>query len=704
MAIYHLNAKVVSRGKGQSAVAAAAYRSGEQLTDEQTGELKSYERRALRIIHTEIMAAQSAPDWVRDRNRLWNEVERFEKRKDARVAREIEVSLPHELTEEQRKLLVKDFAREAFTRHGYVVDIAIHTPEPRKDQRNHHAHLMITPRPLKDGEFAPLKDASLNAKDQLTTWREQWANLANRHLARHGHDVRIDHRSLKEQGIDREATTHVGYAGHEIAARGAQSDRMDEHKGVLERNGLRAEVRALDEELAQLQELAANENRKLRTPEPSREPRPMLDGPTDDELKQQPQREGQYLAHMQKEHKHATALLDERQRAKELDDRAKAFQAAKEIEAEDGRKKKAEQDAPEAGDGRNGDISSASARYSVALGQTYDVRDPYASLAKAAGAEAAMFHKNQEQLRAAAAKEADPDKRNAIELRRRIEGCDYMAVTNDRLAGISAAVTGRPDNKWAIEDKQQAAHYRAMAAALREERSAVLDKVQANDAIKEQLAQQVKETANANIEKRRGAQPPYRSVMPATAAEPEPTPKQAEETERTKTKGERSSAGEAGAMPAPQRQAYRQTLSAAANEARPDPNAELRVLDRDGKDVGTLSAFLQREQPRTGEPYKAPPMRDLINKPQARVEHERRQAQAREERINADKALGRIGSDLKKGRTVQADDLRSLPREQWDSARVKGEAGLKRSIKEVKDQSRQNTGRTMGAVPRRLEP
>ena len=99
------------------------------------------------------MAPKDAPEWAHDRNRLWNQAERAEKRKDAQLAREIEVSLPHELTAQQREWLVKDFAREAFVRQGYAVDIAIHAPDKDSDDRNHHAHLMVTMRTLGPGRF-----------------------------------------------------------------------------------------------------------------------------------------------------------------------------------------------------------------------------------------------------------------------------------------------------------------------------------------------------------------------------------------------------------------------------------------------------------------------------------------------------------------------------------------------------------------------
>ena len=705
MAIYHLSAKVVSRGKGQSAIAAAAYRSGDPLMDERTGELKSYEERSLRIIHKEILAPSHAPEWVRDRNALWNAAERAEKRKDAQLAREIEVSLPHELTEQQRLYLVKDFAREAFVRQGYAVDLAIHTPDRGGDMRNHHAHLMITMRVIGPDGFAPTKDRCLNSPQQLERWREQWANLANRHLARHGYDARVDHRSLEAQGLEREPTIHVGYAAREIAARGAHSDRMDALNGVLERNGIRAELRATDEELAQLRELVANENRKSRVPGSSREPRPMLEGPTDDELRKQPEREQAYINVLKSKHERAEALLTEQRNAQELDKRAKDFQAGKEQEAEEGRKKAAH-DAADTNDPRNGDISSASARYSIALGQTYDIRDPYASLGKAAGAESAMFHKTQEELKAAASKETDPDKRQAIELRRKIEGCEYMAVTNERLAGISETVTGRPDNDYAVKDRQQAAHYRAMAAGLREERGTVLERVQAKG---EQQAQQGRggdaQSAAQGSKERTGSRAGhYRSEMPAKVPE---IAQEAPQEDKAKGKGER--AGEGGVMPAPKRGNLRELRSPTANDGRQAAEsgrpAELRVIDRDGKDAGTLAEFMEREQPRTSARYQPPKMDVLLSNPEAKAEHHRRQGQVREEQKNADRALGHIGGDLAKGRIVQAEDMRSLTREQWDGVRVKGEAGLVQSVREAKDRGSQDLGRSMGGPrPRPWEP
>ena len=226
MAIFHFSAKIISRGKGQSAIAAAAYRSGQKLTDEQTGDTKHYRARSQRIIFEGVFAPKDAPAWAKDRNALWNAVEIRESQttrpKQAQLAREIEIALPHELTDQQREWLVKDFVREQFTRKGFVADVSIHAPDRGSDERNHHAHIMVTLRQIGEGGFAATKDRDQNTKKQLQDWRQQWEQLANRHLERHGHAARIDRRSLKAQGIEREPQIHVGVAAKGMKARGVK--------------------------------------------------------------------------------------------------------------------------------------------------------------------------------------------------------------------------------------------------------------------------------------------------------------------------------------------------------------------------------------------------------------------------------------------------------------------------------------------------
>jgi hypothetical protein len=285
MAIYHLAVKVIGRSAGQSAIASAAYRSGEKLTDEATGQVKHYPARGERIRFTGIFAPAGAPSWVYDRNRLWNEAEQAEKRKDATLAREVVLALPHELTDQQREWLVSDFVREAFVRRGLVADVAIHAPDRNSDSRNYHAHILITERTIKgddkpseeirapeaaagfspdrQGDAAPVdpvfetkKDRSLYGKETLYRWREQWSNLCNRHLGRHGHAARIDHRTLAEQRIDREPTRHLGRVDAQRMRRGVSTVRGDGLRATRIRNALRV-VTGAAREIASLPEPGA---------------------------------------------------------------------------------------------------------------------------------------------------------------------------------------------------------------------------------------------------------------------------------------------------------------------------------------------------------------------------------------------------------------------------------------------------------------
>lgn len=145
MAIYHCSIKIISRGKGKSAVAAAAYRSGENLTNEYDGITHDYTRKG-GVVHTEILLPDHAPAEYADRAVLWNAVEKIEKAKNAQLAREIEIALPHELTREQGISLVREYVKEQFVSAGMCADIAIHD----KQDGNPHAHILLTVRPLNE--------------------------------------------------------------------------------------------------------------------------------------------------------------------------------------------------------------------------------------------------------------------------------------------------------------------------------------------------------------------------------------------------------------------------------------------------------------------------------------------------------------------------------------------------------------------------
>jgi hypothetical protein len=239
MADYRFSAAIVCRSEGQSAVAAAAYRSGETLHDERTGEIKDYARRSWSVLYTQILTPENAPQWMRDRQRLWNGVERREdrstKRGTAQLARNIELSLPHELTHEQHVQLVCEFVKDEFVDRGMVADIAIHAPPYRGDGTNHHAHVLLTMRDIDDGGFGN-KNRAWNKEELLEHWRERWADYQNRALEKYGHEDRVDHRSLKDQGLDREPTTHLGPNAQALEDQGIRTDRGDQNRRIKSNN------------------------------------------------------------------------------------------------------------------------------------------------------------------------------------------------------------------------------------------------------------------------------------------------------------------------------------------------------------------------------------------------------------------------------------------------------------------------------------
>ena len=200
MAIYHLRATMISRSAGRSATAAAAYRSASHIEDHRTGLSFDYRARG-GVDHVEILAPAHAPEWAQDRAALWNAVEAAETRKNSQVAREIRVALPAELDHGQRALLVRDFCQRQFVDRGMVADIALHAPGREGDDRNHHAHILLTTREIAAEGFTT-KNRDWNAVEVLEGWREAWAQDANLALELAGHAERIDHRTLEAQRIE----------------------------------------------------------------------------------------------------------------------------------------------------------------------------------------------------------------------------------------------------------------------------------------------------------------------------------------------------------------------------------------------------------------------------------------------------------------------------------------------------------------------
>lgn len=266
IAIYHCNISIVSRGKGKSAVAAAAYRSGEKLTNEWDGMTHDYTRKG-GVVHTEIMLPPHAPPSFSDRSTLWNSVELYEKAGNAQLAREIDAALPIELSREEQIRLVREYCSSQFVSRGMCVDFAIHDT----DSGNPHCHIMLTMRPLdergvwaaksqkeydldENGERIRLPSGRYkthkvdltgwNDKGNALLWRKAWADISNAYLERAGSPERIDHRSNAERGIGEIPTVHMGVAACQMEKKGIATEKGELNRNIQKANRLIREIRA----------------------------------------------------------------------------------------------------------------------------------------------------------------------------------------------------------------------------------------------------------------------------------------------------------------------------------------------------------------------------------------------------------------------------------------------------------------------------
>lgn len=263
MAIYHCHCKVISRGQGRSAVGAAAYRSGERLTNDYDGITHDYTNKG-GVVYSEVMLCENAPQEYQNRAVLWNEVERQEKGSNAQLAREYEVALPIELSRDEQIELVRDYVRETFVKNGMCADFAVHD----KGDGNPHAHIMLTMRPIEPGgewgakainDYVLDKNGNRilqkvdknnrkiykrikrdttdwNTKEFLQRSRENWAASVNRELEKKNLPQRVDHRSLKEQGKERIPTEHIGVAAKNMEKRGKVSERGERNREITAAN------------------------------------------------------------------------------------------------------------------------------------------------------------------------------------------------------------------------------------------------------------------------------------------------------------------------------------------------------------------------------------------------------------------------------------------------------------------------------------
>ena len=266
IAIYHCSIKIISRGKGKSAVAAAAYRSGEKLKSEYDGQSHDYTKKA-GVAYTEILLPENAPPEFSDRSSLWNSVEKIEKSKNSQLAREIEIAIPNELTRQQQISLVREYVKDNFVDNGMCADIAIHD----KEDGNPHAHIMLTVRPLngdgtwgakskkeyildsngekirlKNGDYKTRKVNTVdwNDKEKAELWRSKWADTANRYLAENEHAERIDHRSFERQGIEQIPSVHLGVAASQMERKGIATERGNINREIKAQNKILAEIKS----------------------------------------------------------------------------------------------------------------------------------------------------------------------------------------------------------------------------------------------------------------------------------------------------------------------------------------------------------------------------------------------------------------------------------------------------------------------------
>jgi hypothetical protein len=258
MAIFHLNTSTISRKSGRTSTAAAAYRCGGILYDERTDKTHDYSKKK-GVVFSECFIFENGQKVLLDRERVWNTAEQTEKRVDARTAREIIINLPYELDEINRTELVQEFTEHIAKTYNVAIDFAIHEPSKDGDQRNHHAHILMTTRTATLGENNSLvlgektnlelsntklgKLGLPKTQDQITDLREKWATMANDYLEFSHIDERIDHRSYAEQGIDKLPTKKLGNKTVKAERQGIQTIKGDYNRLVFEINVKRDEIK-----------------------------------------------------------------------------------------------------------------------------------------------------------------------------------------------------------------------------------------------------------------------------------------------------------------------------------------------------------------------------------------------------------------------------------------------------------------------------
>jgi len=243
-------------------IEAAAYRSGQDLGNEGNEITHDYTRKK-GVVHKEIILPENAPKDYEDRETLWRAVEAKEIRKDARLAREIEAALQAELTLQENIELLREYIKENFVDKGMIADFAVHD----KKDGNPHVHIMLTTRHVTSDGFGG-KNRDWDEDSELLKWRENWAKINNRKFEEKGLDVRIDHRTLKAQGIDREPTIHMGHEAWALEQKGIKTERGDINREINRRN---EEHAALKESPHETAETTPDKEKPQKPQEPKKE-------------------------------------------------------------------------------------------------------------------------------------------------------------------------------------------------------------------------------------------------------------------------------------------------------------------------------------------------------------------------------------------------------------------------------------------------
>ena len=286
MAIYHCSVKAISRGAGQSIVAAAAYRHGCRMEDKRTGEVHDYSRKRGVTVSATFFPSDVDCSWAtesdchdesplqrvfRSSQILWNAAELAEKRKDARLGREIVLALPSELSPTERKVLAAEMAQHVADRYGVAVDAAIHAPSRHGDDRNFHVHMLVSARritPTGFGEKTRELDDRERGPAEVEHLRAEWAWLANRALEQAGQRVQIDHRSFRRQGVKRMPSRHLGASATALERRGIKTRIGDGNRAAARLNALAGQLEA--EEQAACVSLTEQAKRAAVRPEAAR--------------------------------------------------------------------------------------------------------------------------------------------------------------------------------------------------------------------------------------------------------------------------------------------------------------------------------------------------------------------------------------------------------------------------------------------------